>query len=120
MVGDSYGLPSALTELVLREAGWHAESYGTGMSVQNFASAIRRIQPILLWVSVSDFEDRQKLIDGIERIRKSCDRHDAALVVTGSALTQDIRSRLSYSAYCQTLASVSFFADHLVPPLLAA
>lgn len=100
--GDPYQLSTALVELTLREQGWDATSIGANLPVESFLQAAHDFQPKMVWLSVSaidqvdDFVEQQnRLADGLG--------DGVALVIGGRALSDAIRPRLKYTAFCDSL-----------------
>lgn len=113
--GDPYTLPTLLTELTLREAGWNAQNYGIGHPAETLAAAIEVVRPRLFWLSVSTFSDAEVFLSGYERVYTAAERAGAAVVVGGRALTEELRHRMRYTAFCDTLSHLMTFAGTLHP-----
>lgn len=113
--GDPYTLPTAMVEIALREAGWRAESLGSGHPVDTLCRAIRKERPRLFWVSVSAFPSPETLAADCDTLYETAVSHDSALVLGGRALSEEIRRQIRYSAYCDTLDHLVSFARTLLP-----
>jgi excisionase family DNA binding protein len=116
--GDPYVLSVKLVELVLRERGWNAASLGSGVPLAALAAATRNEQPAMVWLSVSHLEDEDRLVAGVSELYAAANECGAALAVGGRALTEPLRRRLRYSAFCDTLHHLEEFAATLSPRLL--
>jgi len=111
--GDPYQLPTTLIELVLREAGWRAESYGIGHPLETLGRAIERHRPRMLWLSVSHIPSIDDFLQRYARLYDQASANGIAVVVGGRALAQDIRSRMTYAAYCDNFRHLVSFAASL-------
>lgn len=112
--GDPYSLPTTLVEVCLLEQGWRAQSYGIGVPAVSLRAAIELSQPTLFWLSVSTLNDDVELfLSRYEAIYASAQSAGAAVVVGGRALTEPVRQRMKYSAFCDTLGQFVEFAGTL-------
>jgi excisionase family DNA binding protein len=110
---DRYILPTTMSELVLREIGWSAQSYGCGLPVDTMAAAIGGVRPRLCWLAVSHFESGERLIAECRQLMHAAERAGALLVFGGRALTPELRERLSMAAYCERLGDLVSLARGL-------
>lgn len=113
--GDWYGLPTAMVEIALREAGWNAQSYGSSHPVETLESAVREQGLRLFWLSVSWYAAEAALEESVERLHRACVDTGTALVLGGRALGDEVRRRLRCSAFCDDLAQVQDLAAALAP-----
>lgn len=111
--GDDYVLPSAMAELVLREAGFHASLLGTSIPVASLINAVEQMRPKLFWLSVSHICDPANFLTEFAALYEACATTGSALVVGGRALTEDLRQRMTYSAFCDTMQHLEAFAQTL-------
>ena len=111
--GDLYSLPSAMVELVLRDAGFHATSLGTSIPFASLIKAVQETKPKLFWLSVSHIRDGLDFVAEFAALSQACTAAGTALVVGGRALTDDLRQRMTYSAYCDTMQHLEAFATSL-------
>ncbi len=111
--GDQYMLPVTMAELVLRSLDWDAQLLGTSIPFSSLEKAIERCSPRLVWLSVSAIDDEQKFIRGFDRLVALAAETQTAIVVGGRALKPEIRSRLAYSAFCDTMRHLEEFAKSL-------
>ncbi len=112
--GDSYTLPSAMAELLLRDAGFHATSLGSAIPFSSLIKAVEELRPRLFWLSVSHIADGVDFVTEFARLSRACATSQTALVVGGRALTEELRRQLTYSAYCDTLKHLEAFATTLI------
>jgi methanogenic corrinoid protein MtbC1 len=111
--GDHYSLPSAMAELVLRDAGFYAISLGTSIPFASLVKAVQETKPKLFWLSVSHIREGFDFITEFSALSQVCTAADTALVVGGRALTEELRQRMTYSAYCDTMQHLEAFATTL-------
>lgn len=108
--GDQYSLPAAMAELVLRDAGYQATLLGTSIPFESLKTAVRDIRPKLCWLSVSHIPEGMDFIAEFASLSQCCTETGAALVVGGRALSEALRLRMTYSAYCDTMQHLEGFA----------
>jgi excisionase family DNA binding protein len=111
--GDQYSLPSAMAELVLRDCGFYATSLGTSIPFASLVKAVQETKPKLFWLSVSHIRERLDFITEFTALSQTCKAADTALVVGGRTLTEELRQRMTYSAYCDTMQHLEAFATTL-------
>jgi methanogenic corrinoid protein MtbC1 len=111
LAGDPYTLPNTMAELVLREAGWRAESHGSGNPAATFAAAIRERRPDLFWLSVSAMDSKSEWLSEYKVISEAAAEQAVPIAVGGRAITPEIRRKMSYSAYCDTLQHLVSFVE---------
>ena len=112
--GDQYTLPTAMAELVLRESGFRATSLGTSIPYESLIKAVQETKPKLFWLSVSHIREGLDFLGEFAKLSQVCMTAGTALAVGGRALTDDLRQRMSYSAYCDTMQHLERFAKTLI------
>ena len=112
--GDPYQLPTAMVELTLRELGWNASSLGNNLPMDCLFQAVHDYRPNLVWVSVSHIEQPDDFIAAHNRFAESLS-DDVIMLVGGRALTDTIRPKLKYTAYCDSLSHLSELVNALAP-----
>lgn len=108
--GDTYVLPTTIVELVLRDAGWNASSLGTSIPAESMAQAILDTRPKLFWVSASCIPDTQKFVEDFSLLTKAAQSLGTALVIGGRAFTEEIRQKITFCCYCDTMQQLEAFA----------
>ena len=111
--GDLYSLPSAMAELVLRDSGFYATSLGTSIPFASLVKAVQETKPKLFWLSVSHIREGLDFVTEFAALSQACTAAGTALVVGGRALTEELRQRMTYSAYCDTMQHLEAFATTL-------
>lgn len=112
--GDPYTLSISMAELVLREAGWNAESLGHLLPFSTLRAAIERQQPRLLYLSISSIRDEARFVDEMLELFDVASTHRTAVAIGGRVLGDELRKRLRYSTYCDTYQHLSDFAQLLL------
>lgn len=108
--GDQYSLPTALAELVLRDSGFDANSLGTSIPFASLVAAVQEMRPMLFWLSVSHIRAGLEFVSEFTALSQACAATGTALVVGGRALTEDLRQRMAYAGYCDTMQHLEGFA----------
>ncbi len=111
--GDEYSLPTAMVELVLRDAGFAAMSLGTGLPFASLVASVRETRPRLFWLSVSHIREGLDFPAEFAGLSAACTQVGTALVVGGRALVEPVRQRMTYSAFCDTMQHLESFAKPL-------
>jgi MerR family transcriptional regulator, light-induced transcriptional regulator len=111
--GDLYSLPTAMAELVLRDCGFYATSLGTSIPFASLVKAVQKTEPQLFWLSVSHIREGLDLVTEFAALSQACVATGTALAVGGRALTEDLRQRMTYSAYCDTMQHLEAFGTTL-------
>lgn len=117
--GDQYILPTTMAELVLCEAGWRANSFGTNLPAATLAAALVGNRPLLTWVSVSNVADRGTFLADYQQVFAAANQAGAAIVVGGRALDAELRQEMQFAAYCDNLRHLVGFADSVRPVVRA-
>lgn len=112
---DPYGLPTAMSELVLQERGFDARSLGIGLPAATIARAIADLKPRLVWLAVGTCDDERRIVGECAVVERATKAVGAALVVGGRALVPSLRRQLRYSAFCDGMTQLASFAEALVP-----
>ncbi len=107
--GDTYQLPTLMVELALRELGWNAQSYGTGIPFATAGAALQEVKPRLFWLSVSTIQVVDEFLSEYEKFEAIAAAVDTSIVVGGRALTKTIRRKMRYAAYCDGLGHLASF-----------
>ncbi len=115
--GDQYTLPSAMADLVLRDAGFFTASLGSSIPFASLIKAVQETQPRLFWLSVSHIREGLDFVAEFAALSQACTAAGTALVVGGRALTEDLRHRMTYAAYCDTMQHLESFAKTLIHSL---
>ena len=110
--GDQYALGTAMAELVLRDARWNAVSLGDNLPFDTLSSAIRQHRPRLFWLSCSHIADEDEFLRQYAALYDEFAVH-VAFVVGGRALTEALRQRMKYAAYCDNMQRLETFAQSL-------
>jgi excisionase family DNA binding protein len=111
--GDPYLLATTMAELVLCDNGWRARSLGNMLPAETIQQAIRDTRPRLVWLSVSAIDDPVKFVEAAAAIFETTRKQGAALAVGGRALLPELRRRLRFGRWCETLHDLELFGRTL-------
>lgn len=113
--GDFYTLPTMLVELVLRQLGFRVVQLGSSLPAVTIESAIKRLKPDLIWLSVSAIADETAFRQGCEHLVRAVDdlaRHGSpSLVLGGYALAQRPLPDWLPGNYLENMQQLVDFAD---------
>lgn len=109
---DTYHLPNAMVDLILRRVGWETHNLGVGLPFDTLRVAIAHHRPRLFWMSVSHVEDESQFVQDYENLYASAPPQ-TAFVVGGQALSESLRKRLHYASFCDNLRHLETFARSL-------
>ena len=110
--GDQYSLGTTMAELVLRDAKWNAVSLGDNLPFETLAVAIKQHRPRLFWLSCSHIANESEFLAGYGDLYEEFGM-EVAFVVGGYALTDELRQRMKFSAYCDNMQHLEGFAQTL-------
>ena len=113
--GDPYTLAACMSELVLRDCGWRANSLGNMLPFETLRRALERDRPRLMWLSVTSIRDVDRFVASFNVLFDTATSFGSAIVVGGQALTADIRRLLRYTTYCDNFRHLEAFATTLNP-----
>ena len=113
--GDPYTLAASMSELVLRDCGWRANSLGNMLPFATLCKALERDRPRLLWLSVASIRDVDRFVAGFNVLFDTATTFGSAIAVGGQALTADIRRLLRYTTYCDNFRHLEAFSTTLIP-----
>lgn len=111
---DQYQVATALVELALRQCGWRATSLGSNLPLREFLRAVGEYRPRLVWVSVSYLVDEEAFVRDFNELAASLPKQ-TALLLGGRAATDQLRPRLRYTSFCDSLSNLVDLADSLFP-----
>ncbi len=114
ITGDNYKLPSAMAELTLRAARYQTQNLGTSLPIRSLVRAVQDLHPQIFWLSVSHLVEYETFIEEFAMLAAACAESGTVLIVGGRALTAELRSKLVYSAYCDTMQQLNALATSLI------
>ena len=109
---DHYQVANQLIEIIFREAGWRTISLGSAVPFSSMLSAIERYRPRVYWLSVSYIADQENFLKQFQDFATAIPS-GTMLVVGGRCLTESLRRRMQFSAYCDSLRQLSMLARSL-------
>lgn len=101
--GDIYQVPNCTVALVLKQAGVHARSLGCNLPFDSLVAALTAHRPDLFWLSVSYISEEDRFLEQFHRLYQAASQHGVALVVGGRGLTDDLRRKMQYTVFADTL-----------------
>jgi len=110
---DSYAIPTAMVELILRNQGVNATSMGTSIPGDSIVSAIENLKPQLVWLSASHIANREKFEHEFQLVSDCCDQNNVLFLIGGIVLDAQIRKQLNYSFFGDTMKHLDTFAKSL-------
>jgi excisionase family DNA binding protein len=111
--GDPYQLATSMAEIVLIESGWNATCLGSSLPLATLQSAMRRLGPRMIWLSVSHIPALDCFLGEYERFYRAASDAGVAICVGGRALTEGVREDMSYSACLDEVQQLATFAEAL-------
>lgn len=111
--GDNYQVANQLIEIIFREAGWRTISLGSGVPFSSMASAIQKYRPKVFWLSVSHIDSDDDFLDRFQRFSEELPQ-GTMLVVGGRCLSDSLRKKMQFSAYCDSMRQLSNLARTLI------
>ena len=108
--GDVYTLPTTMADLVMVSASWESTSLGTSIPAVSMVRAIEKIKPKLFWVCVSHIGDIEQFVRDFKLLSDAAEANRAAIAVGGRALSEEIRKRMKFCCYCDTMQHLESFA----------
>ena len=111
LTGDTCSLPTTMTELVLRDAGWNANSLGTAIPFDSMVRAILDTRPKLFWLAASvKISDVDQFASDFKKLSDAAESVGAALVIGGRSFNEEIRTKLTYCCHCESMQQLHSFA----------
>jgi excisionase family DNA binding protein len=110
--GDPYQVANQLIEIIFREAGWRTINLGSSVPLESLLVAAKRYLPRIFWLSVTHVDDEQEFLARFSAFSRELPK-GVMLVVGGQALTDRLRPRMQFSAYCDSLRQLSALARNL-------
>jgi len=107
---DHYRMATLLAEMVLLQDGWQVYNFSAHTPMTSFARAIEDLQPKLLWLSVSHLQDTHCFLQEYRELYRMAEKHEVAVAVGGSALTESVRSQMNYTMFGDGLIQFAAFA----------
>lgn len=113
--GDPYTVAACMASLVLRDSGWNASSLGNMLPFATIRRAIERERPKMIWMSISTVRTHERFVDEMNETVDYAVERGTAVVLGGRGLTQPIREKLHYTAFCDTFQQLVTTAASLAP-----
>lgn len=106
-------LSVALSVLVLREAGWKAESLGIGLPFTTLRAAVRRHQPRFLVLQVDEVRNPQHFEREMSELLREAEQSGTRLLATGPGLSQhsELNAQGLCHSWCSTFRSLQIESE---------
>ncbi|WP_437226583.1 MerR family transcriptional regulator [Planctomicrobium sp. SH661] len=113
--GDPNTLASLMMELVLREDGWRASSLGNMLPFLCLRQAMCDMRPRLCWLTISVIRDHELFYREFSRVSELASQNSIELVISGKALTPEVRERMQFTRFCENFRQLESFAREILP-----
>lgn len=110
---DHYLLPTLLARMTLVEAGWNAVNVGPNTPFTALLASVDELQPKLVWLSVSHLADPARFVEEYDGFYRAVEKRGIAIAIGGQALTQELRSRLTYTFFGDGCVQLAAFTKML-------
>jgi methanogenic corrinoid protein MtbC1 len=110
--GDPYQVANQLIEIIFREAGWRTINLGSSVPLESLLVAAKKYAPRIFWLSVTHIEDESEFLQRFDAFSRDLPKV-TMLVVGGQALTDRLRPKMQFSAYCDSLKQLSALARNV-------
>ncbi len=110
--GDPYQVANQLIEIIFREAGWRTINLGSSVPLESLLVAAKKYAPRIFWLSVTHIEDDDDFLHRFDSFSRELPK-GTMLVVGGQALTDRVRPKMQFSAYCDSLKQLSALARNI-------
>ncbi|MFO0842748.1 MAG: excisionase family DNA-binding protein [Gemmataceae bacterium] len=110
---DHYILANLAVEMTLRESGWRVRNVGPNTPFASFRRAMADEKPTLVWLSCSYLADVEGFLAGYQAMYAEAVRLGAAVAVGGRALTDSVRSRMTFTHHGDRMSHLVAFARRL-------
>jgi len=110
--GDPYQVANQLIEIIFREAGWRTINLGSSVPLESLLVAAKKYMPKIFWLSVTNIDDDEAFLKRFDAFSRELPK-GVMLVVGGQALTDRLRPKMQFSAYCDSLKQLSALARNM-------
>jgi len=117
--GDPYQVANQLIEIIFREAGWRTINLGSSVPLESLLVAAKKYAPRIFWLSVTHIEDESEFLQRFDAFNRDLPKV-TMLVVGGQALTDRLRPKMQFSAYCDSLKQLSALARNVRSSLVGS
>jgi methanogenic corrinoid protein MtbC1 len=112
---NPYSLPGMMAELALIANQWQAEFYGTNLPVETLCAALLTVQPKLLWLNVSTYNSQEDFLKQYRVLYDTAKPLNIAIVLGGCKLSESLRKKIQYTAFCDTINHLVSLSQTLHP-----
>jgi methanogenic corrinoid protein MtbC1 len=101
--------------MALIDSGWRVINLGPNTPLLSVATAMERLQPRLVWLSVSHLADTSQFIRDYRRLQQQASQQRVAIALGGQAMTAPLREQLVYTMFGDGITQLVQFASTLHP-----
>ena len=111
---DPYALPTALVEMVITQNDYKAVSLGSRIPWESLIAAAQKMQPGLMWFSVSYLENQKSFLDGFKRLAETLDGK-VPIIAGGQGLSEELLSHMQPVVHCDSLSKLDSILQNFKP-----
>lgn len=109
LTGDFYEIPTQMVSLVGKQQGFRTKSLGANLPVSSLLQAVERYSPKWVWLSISYIPEKHYFFEEVNQLWDALSSRNIHLVVGGRALEPNIKSGISYTTCCDSMADLANF-----------
>lgn len=111
---DPYALPTALVEMVITQNDYKAVSLGSRIPWDSLIAAALKMQPGLMWFSVSYLEDQTAFLRGFRKLADTLDGK-VPIIAGGQGLSEELLSHMQPVVHCDSLSKLDSILQNFKP-----
>ena len=111
---DPYALPTALVEMVITQNDYRALSLGARIPWDSLIAAAKKMQPGLMWFSVSYLESEKSFLDGFRRLSNTLDGK-VPIIAGGQGLSDALLNQMQPVVHCDSLSKLDSILQNFKP-----
>jgi len=108
-----------MIEAALLDHGWNAQSLGGSVPVESLIKATQDLDPTLVWICYTCGFDAELIVQENQLVHGVL-KDQQHLAVGGQALTADLRKRMSFDFFGDTVEHLLRFSERIHTPASTA